>query len=154
MRKFFLFLIFLVLLNIGFLGYIFYKLESEKGKLIQDLEIEKQKMIYSIGYLVGLLSRDKMLSEAFPDNLRTYFNELVRNDRNLSLILIADLSGKIVLSTNVRYEGMNLDSAFLEDITSLINYEVKEKENLLVLNMPVSEFNKKLLYVRIEYKRR
>ncbi|MCS7244991.1 MAG: hypothetical protein N2504_04205 [candidate division WOR-3 bacterium] len=144
----------MILLNIGFLWYMFYRFEAEKKKSIQSIEIERQEMVYSIGYLIGLLSRNKMLSEAFPDNLRSYFNELVRNDRNLNLILVADSSGRILLSTNVKYEGMNLDSAFFEEITSLTNYEIKQKGNLIVLNMPISEFNKKLLYVRVEYKRR
>lgn len=129
-------------------------MEGEKQKFINNFEFQKKQLVYDVAYVLGLFARDKVLSESFPENVRNYLNELVRSDKNLELILISDSSGKVIFSTNVAYEGKNIDEIFSENITSLVDYEIKNTEDKIVLNMPISEFNKKILYLRIEYKRR
>ncbi|MEO0223892.1 MAG: hypothetical protein ABIL76_02210 [candidate division WOR-3 bacterium] len=154
MRKFLYFIIILIILDLLAFGFLFFKMESEKQKFINNFEFQKKQLIYDVAYVLGLFARDKVLSESFPENVRNYLNELVRNDKNLELILISDSSGKVIFSTNVAYEGKNIDEIFSENITSLVDYEIKNTEDKVVLNMPISEFNKKILYLRIEYKRR
>jgi len=151
MRKFFIFLIIVIILDLALIGYFFFRFENEKKTIIQNLTYN---LVYDFGYTLGLFSRDKILSESFPENVRNYLNELVRKDENLNLILIADSTGKVIFSTNVAYENKPINDIFSENITDLVEYEIKSKDNLIILNMPISEFNKKLLYIRIEYKRR
>ncbi|MDT7879832.1 MAG: hypothetical protein RQ990_03135 [Candidatus Hydrothermia bacterium] len=154
MRKILYFIIILIVLDLFILGFFFFKMESEKQKLINNFENQKNQLVYDLGYVVALFARDKILSESFPENVRNYLNELVRSDKNLELILIADSSGKVLFSTNVAYENKQIDEIFSENITSLVDYELKSNEDKVVLNMPISEFNRRILYLRIEYKRR
>jgi len=154
MKKILYFIIFLIVLDLFILGFFFFKMESEKQKFINNFEIQKKQLVYDIGYLVGLFTRDKILSESFPENVRSYLNELVRSDKNLELILISDSSGKVIFSTNVTYENKQVNEIFSENITSLVDYELKSNEDKIILNMPISEFNRRILYLRIEYKRR
>ncbi len=154
MKKILYFVLFIIVLDLIILGYLFFRFESQKNALVNKYDAQKQQFVYDLGYLIGLFARDKVLSESFPESVRNYLNELVRNDKNLELILIADSIGNIIFSTNVAYEGKKIDEIFSENITSLVDYELKSNNDKIVLNMPISEFNKKLLYIRIEYKRR
>ncbi len=154
MKKILYFVLFVIVLNSIILGYLFFRFENQKNELANKYNVQKQQLVYDLGYLIGLFARDKVLSESFPESVRNYLNELVRSDKNLELILIADSSGNVLFSSNVAYEGKNINEVFSENITSLVDYELKANENSIVLNMPISEFNKKLLYIRIEYKRR
>ncbi len=153
MRRFIYFVIILIFLNLFLLGYMFFKFNSEKQNIIRKYELREQNLVYNLGYVIGLFARDKILSETFPENVRNYLNDLIRSDKNLDLILIADSVGRVTYSSNVSYETRNIDEIFSENITSLVNYELKSFEDKIVLNMPISEFNKKLLYIRIEYKK-
>jgi hypothetical protein len=142
-----------VLINVFVIGYLFFKFEGQKQRIINGFELERQSFVYNLGYTIGLFVRDKVLSESFPDGIRNYLNELVRNNKNLDLILIADSLGNVIYSSNVAYENKNINELFSENITSLVNYQLKSSKDKIILNMPISEFNKKLLYIRIEYKK-
>jgi uncharacterized membrane protein YvbJ len=50
MRKILYFIIILIVLDLFILGFFFFKMESEKQKLINNFENQKNQLVYDLGY--------------------------------------------------------------------------------------------------------
>ncbi len=92
-------------------------------------------------------------SEMLRDNMEqvnTYTKEMVQ-EKKFQLILLIDLTGKIIISTDKKLEGQSVTGMFESSVLQTDSIIILRKDDLLTVAAPVMGYDKKLGVLIMNY---
>jgi hypothetical protein len=133
-------------------------LKNESAKMQERIELDaKQAIIQSHEQHLRLLAkpfvwavREEMMRNN-ANQINLYTNEMIR-EKNISSIMVVNASGKIISSTNKKWEGRDYllvgDSTYVQSDTTIVD---NIKDSILIMSSPVMGFNNRLGTLIIHY---
>lgn len=114
---------------------------SENTK--RQLELVTKTFVWSI--------RSEMLRDNY-DQVGLYFNQLVKEDDRVTEIIAINQKGKMIVSTNKRYEGKAFKSIYDEKSLQLNEISITQDGEVFTIIAPILALNSKIGTLFMQYK--
>jgi hypothetical protein len=129
--------------------------ENEKQEMITAFELKlaentkKQLELVTKTFVWSI--RSEMIRDNY-DQVGLYFNQLVKEDDRVTEIIAIDQKGRMVVSTNKRYEGKAFKSLYNETILQSNDVNITHDGDVFTIVAPILALNSKIGTLFMLYK--
>lgn len=129
--------------------------KREKQELVEAYEMKltentkKQLQLVTKTFVWSI--RSEMLRDNY-DQMDLYFNQLVKEDDRVTEIIAVNQKGKMVVSTNKRYEGKAFKSIYNENMLQQNNVTITQDGEVFKIVAPILALNSRIGTLFMLYK--